>query len=362
MAHASTARADGLGIERRAHLMPALALIVLAPVVSEVLLGSTRLSTIAVLIPQLGTWGCATLLIRDFVRRRRRGWNALLLLGIALAIAEECVIQQTSLAPLVGTNPQQAYGRSLGVNWIYFLWALGYESVWVVLIPIQIAELIFRNHRDQPWLKQRGLIISSLIFLFASFVAWYLWRRIFVPKFFPELVYDVPLTPIVVALAAIGALAAAALMPWPSAGHDVKLAGNAPPSWRVGVIAFGFALPWFGLLFLAYGAWQALPPAIPFVIGLGIAAAAYLWIARISRSSDWGDSSKLALVIGALVASMVAGYPVLILARAPMFDLVGKLIVNAIALVLLARLASRVRRGEGTTGITVPRHRLVEPS
>ena len=122
---------------------PVVALLLLSPVIGEILFGATRITTIFVLAPQVGTWGCAALIIRDVVRRRRRGWTAILLLGIALAVGEECLIQQTSLAPLVGADLRHPYGRALGVNWVYFLWALGYESIWVVVLPIQLTELIF---------------------------------------------------------------------------------------------------------------------------------------------------------------------------------------------------------------------------
>ena len=140
---------------------PVVALLLLSPVIGEVLFGATRISTLFVLIPQIGTWGCASLIIREVVRRRGGGWLAILLLGIALAVAEECVIQQTSLAPLVGADSQHLYGRALGVNWVYFLWALGYESVWIVVLPIQLTELIFPARRDEPWMGTLGLVISA---------------------------------------------------------------------------------------------------------------------------------------------------------------------------------------------------------
>ena len=138
------------------------ALLLLAPIVSELLFGTTRITTIFVLLPQIGTWGCAALLIRDLARRQRLSGMAILLLGMALAVAEECIIQQTSLSPLVGTSADHVYGRTIGVNWVYFLWALVYESVWAVVIPIQLAELIFPDRRHEPWLGNRGLIVSTL--------------------------------------------------------------------------------------------------------------------------------------------------------------------------------------------------------
>src|SRR6516165_476477 len=106
----------------RRRAAPVVTLLLLSTVIAEVLFGATRITTLFVLLPQIGTWGCAALIIRDLVRRRRRGWPAILLLGVALAVAEEAVIQQTSLAPLVGVDPDRVYGRVLGVNWVYLLW------------------------------------------------------------------------------------------------------------------------------------------------------------------------------------------------------------------------------------------------
>ena len=48
----------------------------------------------------------------------------MLFLALALAIAEECVIQQTSLAPLVIQIRGESYARVFGVNYVYFLCAV----------------------------------------------------------------------------------------------------------------------------------------------------------------------------------------------------------------------------------------------
>ena len=72
-----------------------IALLLLSPVIGEVLFGATRITQLFVLPAQVGAGGCGALIIRDLVRRRR-GWPAVLLLGLALAVAEECIIQQTS--------------------------------------------------------------------------------------------------------------------------------------------------------------------------------------------------------------------------------------------------------------------------
>jgi len=196
-------------------------LLLLAPIIGEVLLGVTRITTLFVSLPQIGTWGSAALLIREVVRRRGGGWPAILLLGMTLAVADECLIQHTSLAPLVGADPEHLYDRALGVKWVYFLWALGYESFWIVVLPIQLTELMFRDRRDEPWVVKRGLVTATVFFVFASFLAWYSWTQLFVPKYFPELAYHPPFFSLVISLATIATLTGAAL------GADGEKGGRA---------------------------------------------------------------------------------------------------------------------------------------
>jgi len=132
-------------------------LLLLAPVVAEVLSGATRISYLVVLIPEIMVWGCGALPIREIVLRWRGSWTSVLLLGLALSVAEEFIIQQTSIAPLPWLGSRTGYGRALGVNWVYFLYMLGYESVWVVLVPIHLTQLIFPERRNENWLRTRGL-------------------------------------------------------------------------------------------------------------------------------------------------------------------------------------------------------------
>ena len=328
---------------------PVITLLLLSPIIGEVLFGATRITTILVLLPQIGIWGCAALLIREIVRRRRLGWPSILLLGIALAIAEECLIQQTSLAPLPGVDPERPYGRVLGVNWVYFLWAIGYESVWIVVLPIQLTELIFPASRNEPWIRTRGLIISTMAFALSSFVAWYSWTQLYVPQYFPELAYRLPLSAAVIASAAILALAYTAVTRQPRDHTFPETTRSAQEPWRVGLITSVVAMPWFGLVLLAYNAFPVLPAAIPLAAGLALAILAYTLIERWSQSTEWRDSSRLALVCGGLMASMLAGFLIFKLGGAQPVDVVGKLILNVVAVLCLVRLA---RKSPGRPSIT----------
>ena len=52
-----------------------------------------------------------------------------------------------------------------------------YESVWVVLVPVQVTELLFPDRRNQPWLRKRGIIATCIAFLVGSRIAWYGWTQ-----------------------------------------------------------------------------------------------------------------------------------------------------------------------------------------
>ena len=144
-----------------------------------------------------------------------------------------------------------------------------------------------------------------------------------------------------IASATILALAYAALGRQPSAQLERETTRSAPDPWLVGLAAFVLGLPWFGLVLLAYNAFPALPAAIPLVGGLILAVIAYALITRWFRTIGWRDSSRLALITGGLMASMVAGFLIFKLGGAQMIDIVGKLILNVLAVLFLLRLARR---------------------
>jgi hypothetical protein len=335
---------DQASLTRRQRTAPVITLVLLSSVIAEVLFGATRITTLFVLIPEIGVWGCAALMIREVVRRRRQGWPAILLLGVALAAAEELVIQQTSLIPLIGVDPAHVYGRADGVNWIYLLWALGYESVWAVVLPIQLVEVVFPDCRDEPWLGRRGLIVCAMVLVLSSFVAWYSWTQVLVPQYLPESVSRVPLPSVAIGAVVVGVLVAAALSLRPSSRHGRGTSLSAlPPSWQMGLATFMLGLPWFGLVLLAYGALPTLSPAIPALAGLVLAGVSFVLVRFWSSNPAWQDLNTLGLVSGALLASMLGGAVVLMVGRALPIDRIGQAAFSVVAVVWLMRLASRDR-------------------
>lgn len=323
-------------------LGPILTLLLAAPVVSELLSGSVRITTLFILIPTTGVWGCAALLIRELAHRRGRTWRSVLMLGLALAVAEECVIQQTSLAPLVGMKPSQVYARAFGVNWEYFLWALGFESVWAVVLPIGLAEYLFPERRHEPWLKARGLTIATMVLILSSFAAWYSWTQVYLPKYFPDSVYHPPWSAFAIALVVIAVLVITALVPKVELGTQPLSDLPAPHVLLVELVAFAIALPWYSQILVAFNGFPRLPVAVALAVGIALAAVAIFVAQRWSIRRSWTDARTLAAILGIIIATLVGGYFSLQAGQALMIDRVGQVLFT------LATIAALVLHGRKT--------------
>ena len=329
---------------RWARLAPAFTLLVLAPVVAEVLSGATRLSYIVVLIPEIMVWGCGALLAREAVCRWRAGWTSLLFLGLALSIADEFIIQQTSLAPLPWLPSAQSFGRAWGVNWLYFLYMLGYESVWVVLVPVYLTELLFPDRRREPWVHTGGLIISGIVFIFGSFIAWFAWTQQARPNVFHVPKYTPPLLTVLLGLLAIALLIFTAYAIRRVSPHSPSTARTAPQPWLVVLLVLLLGYPWYLLIALVFAPTIArgIPFWLPLFVGIAWAIAAYLILKRISSTAGWRDIHRWALIFGALLVSMTAGF--LGNNTWPRMDVVAKAILNVVALLCLIVLAGSISR------------------
>ncbi len=332
----SLANAESPGLPWHKRIAPALALMVLAPVVAEVLSGATRVSFLVVLIPEIMVWGCGALLIREIVHRWRGGWTSILLLGLALAVAEEFIIQQTSIAPLPWLSGQ-AYGRAFGVNWVYFLYMLGFESVWVVLVPIQLTQLIFPERRKGKWLRTGGLVVSALVFLLGSFIAWFTWTQQARTVVFHAPKYSPPPALIIAGLLAIGLLAAAAWIVPGITKAETNPSRQAPNPLLGGIGTFLLGIPWWVLISIVFIPNVPVAPAIPLAAGLLWAILAYVTIRRWSSGTDWGDMHRWAVVFSAVLVCMMGGFAGS--SAWPRIDLIGKAVLNGIAVACLLALA-----------------------
>jgi hypothetical protein len=318
-------------------------LLILAPVIAEVLSGSTRLSILFVLIPEVMVWGCGALLCRELVRRWRAGATSLLLLGLALSVAEEFIIQQTSIAPLPFPGANADFGRYAGVNWIYFLFMLGFESVWVVLIPVQVTELIFPNRREQPWLRKRGLIATCIAFLVGSRIAWYGWTQQARPRLHAA-PYHPPAVLILLGLVTIAVLIGTAWLVR-GYGHSSQIDSRRPASpWILLIKAFVFAAAWFELIGLVFVPHPGLAPWIPLTAGLVWALLAYAILRYWSAACGWSDIHRLALSFGAVLGCIAMSD--ISAAGWTRIDLIGKITFQSLAIVGFLLLGQKVWQRE----------------
>ncbi|HET9473595.1 MAG TPA: hypothetical protein VFO82_06855, partial [Steroidobacteraceae bacterium] len=117
-----------------------------------------------------------------------------------------------------------------------------------------------------------------------------------------------------------------------------------PPPWALAVGGFVAAAVWYCLVLLAFGIRPTFPPAIPVVVGLGLAAIVIYQLPRLAAHPAWGDAHRMAIVFGTIFGAMVVSFAGFIYGAAPL-DLYGKIVLDVIATVLLVWLAIHLRRG-----------------
>lgn len=335
----STVQETRSSATRRRYAAAIWTLLLLSPFIGELLSGSTRVSILFVYVPEIMVWGVGALFCRELARRWSTGSISLVLLGLALSIAEEFIIQQTSLAPLPFPGAHPDYGRSWGVNVVYLLFMLGYESVWVVVVPIQLTELFFPRQARQPWLRMRGTIAGCVVFLVGSRIAWYGWTQQARPRLHAA-PYQPPLTMIALGLLASAALIALAYLvrgsslPLP---HDRR---RTIPAWLGGLTAFVMGAAWFSLIEQNFAPHPLQPFWIAIAAGIAWAVLAFILFVRWSSRPAWNDVHRFAAAFGATLACMAMPY--LTIGSWPKIDIVGKIVFDALALTGFLLLAKHV--------------------
>jgi hypothetical protein len=326
---------------------PALLLMITAPLLTEVLPGATRFSSIFVFPIEVIVWGGGALMIRYAVRRWRLGWLSMLLLAFALALAEECIIQQTSLAPLVIRLKGVTYARAFGVNYVYLLWALIYEPTFVVFLSVYLVELIFPGRKERLWVNKTGFFVLIPLFLLGSLLAWFSWTHIARTKIFKMPVYHLPVVSAIISFALIGALIYLALS---SFKNKAGLLPSAQPRglsplrplapWLLGIAGALWAVPLFGLVLLGFGIDPAFPPLIAIGGGIILFWLALFFVPKWATHQAWRRGHIYALIFGVMFGSMAISFLGFI--GTPGADLNFKIITNVIAVFLMIRLGFKI--------------------
>ena len=267
--------------------LPALTLLLIAPVFGEVLSTSSppmEFFKPAVFLIQVALYGSGALLVREYARRWHKGWISILLLGMAYGIYEEGLVVRSFFDPnWVDIGVLGSYGRMAGINWIWSISLTIFHAVMSIGLPILVVELVFPKLRTEPWLGKAGLVITGVVF--ASFLL-----------FAPLLkLYAISIGEFLLCLACMAALVYLAYK-WKEDWLEAKNKKSAKSS-KIGFSGFA----WMVLFVL--GMWLLpalnLPAWLTFIF---IAALPWLGVHQMKRwnSKAWSERQQWALAVGLL--------------------------------------------------------------
>jgi hypothetical protein len=317
-------------------LVPVLTLAILAPLLTEVIFGSTPISTPYpfVFILYLFWYGGGALIIREIARRKGFiRWPQILILGAAFALTEDGLVLQDLFVPkLFGID--MSYGRALGVNWGYGEFMVLHHALISIAIPILLAELIFYSQQSEPWLVNWGLGLIVSLFLLTGLGLFVIWVSINAGSgYHPQL-----LTSLIAASVIAGLIALAFALRFRNISAQAEQAHNIPNLWVLRAAGFLTALLIYAITAFAGTVIPVPAPIAMLAMGL-IVLGAWGVIQRWSRMKlYWNDSHRLALSSGVVIAVAIYGLAKMLQAGSTI-DVIGIVILSTAMLALLIFLA-----------------------
>jgi hypothetical protein len=269
-------------------IAPAVGLFFLAPFVAEYLLGDLTLKLLPAMIVLAPLYGGGALLVREVVRRAGGGWPSVLLLALAYGIFEEAFTTQTLFNPnYLGMNLhllEPAFVPALGIGAWWTVFVLTLHTVWSITTPILLAEALWPDRAEEPWLSSAGLAITIILFLFGSAASTLMsYKRDHYVATTPQFAVSAVACGLVIAIAT-----------WlPKPDHE-RLPGGAPNPWIVGVFSLAMCSA-FKAIPKGWG-WAAVG-AYFLLFAVSIFA-----ISRWSKTASWDGRHRLALGGGATQA------------------------------------------------------------
>lgn len=314
------------------HLLPALSLFFLAPLVGEFLLGNLPITSLGLLLLLAPLYGGGALLIRETGRRCRWGWPSMLVLCIAYGLIEEAFVTQSLFNPnYVGLRLlDYGYIPQVGISAWWTVFVLSIHAIWSTAVPIALVEYFTPNTRQTPWLGYGGLSIIAVLFVGACVLLFF---------FQPDTAFRATNSQFLTSAVVVALLVAVAIVlgrfrpMWQATSQTV------PNPWVVGVTALAL-----GSAFLLLARTHEPIPAWLNVVGLLLllsVGSGLFW--RWSNRAGWSAHHGLAVAGGLLLT--YAWYSFVQIPSAggatPLIDTIGNAIFAAGAVFLLIVAAKR---------------------
>jgi hypothetical protein len=325
-----------------------LALLVAAPLIGEVVFGSTPLTRVYNLIFEVGMYGGAAVLVRELVVRRRLGASSLIALGLAYGVFEEGLVLQSLFdRHYPGLDFLGYYGHGAGTSWPWAAFIVPYHAVFSITIPIGLVHLWFPDAAARPWLTRAGVAAVAALFAVGCLdlvLFFTLARR--PPPATSAVVLGVTTALVVSVVLLAGWASPGRRHPGPAASSTRPSSMPAPLSNRAArLLGLSAGLSWFiGLRVLLIGDGNNVPaPVVP-----AIAVALFtLWWATVSRLTGTRHVQPeqwCALFAGALTSSWFMGFLISVVSGGPpVVNLVGHVLVGLVMFAALGRLRRCLR-------------------
>ncbi|TYC00488.1 hypothetical protein FXF53_13780 [Micromonospora sp. WP24] len=365
---------DRLPLRRR--LVPAVALLLLAPWAAECSWGGFTLTdtpfVILVLAPM---YGGAALLIRETARRVGAGWPTIALFAAAFGVIQAGLVDQSLFNPGFLDDTEfadtQAAAAATLVPGLDFSARQAFDYIGnhialSICAPIVIVESLLRgDRRSRPWLGRPGLTVVTLLYLAGSLLIFSddEGRKDFLAS--PAqvgfavtvavaligaglLIRRRSIDPAVPAPPVVARVPAAAGAPVPAHDSNIPAAPAPHDDIRQPVAAKGRRAPrpvWPGLVVLvAYAGSNLAPGWAGIAVGLVLAAAAATLLVTWSRRAGWGQRHVLAAGTASMLVAAAYAYAVPTYAPAtPAAALVGDIAISIVTLTLIGGAAWRLR-------------------
>jgi hypothetical protein len=274
----------------RKHFPPWLTLLILAPLLGEIVSGHqpplelfNPLSVLLLMLP----YGFGALICRELVKRWRRGWPSLLLLGIAYALYEEGIVIRSIFNPeWMELESIDRFSRVFGVTWSYALTLVHFHVLVSIAASVILAEILHPDKRDKPWLGARGFLVCAIGLLLWWPLGWLMSAYVPPPELYAFCI-----------LLVIGLLLAARFFP---AGKPAAWQTLVPHPILFLILGFANMTAFFAYVYVFPS--NLLPPVGISILILAVLDAVTLWLLMrwSGNGGSWNDLHRLGWVAGGL--------------------------------------------------------------